>query len=68
MLLFLSLREPAVLETIDHPLPGHAKFVEDALCELLESGRVVEVSCLQWWLIRCQFPLKPLSKRFKVRQ
>ena len=41
--LSLVFRNQLYLETIDHNLPGHAKFVEDAICELVESGCVLEV-------------------------
>lgn len=43
MLLFLSLPEPAVVRSNRSSL-AHAKFVEDAIRELVESGRVLEVA------------------------
>ena len=42
MLPFLSLPEPAVFRNNRSSL-AHAKFVEDAIRELVESGRVIEV-------------------------
>ena len=42
MLPFLSLPEPAVFRNNRSSL-AHAKFVEDAIRELVESGRVLEV-------------------------
>ena len=42
MLPFLSHPEPAVFRNNRSPLT-HAKFVEDAIRELVESGRVIEV-------------------------
>ena len=42
MLPFLSLPEPAVFRNNRSSL-AHAEFVEDAIRELVESGRVVEV-------------------------
>ena len=42
MLPFLSLPDPAVFNNNRSSLV-HAEFVEDAIRELLESGRVVEV-------------------------
>ena len=42
MLPFVSLPEPAVFRNNRSSL-AHAKFVEDALSELVESGRVIEV-------------------------
>ena len=42
MLPFLSLPEPAVFRN-NRSSSAHAKFVEDAIRELVESGRVIEV-------------------------
>ena len=42
MLPFLSLPEPAVFRNNRSSL-AHAKFVEDAIRELFESSRVIEV-------------------------
>ena len=42
MLLFLSLPGPAVFRNNRSSL-AHAKFVEDTIRELVESGRVLEV-------------------------
>ena len=46
MLPFLSLPEPAVFRNNRSSLV-HAEFVEDAIRELLESGRVVKFTCLR---------------------
>ena len=43
MLPFLSLPEPAVFRN-DRSSLAHAKFVEDDICELVESGRFLEVA------------------------
>ena len=47
MLPFLSLPEPAVFRNNRSSL-AHAKFVEDAIRELVESGRILEVVILNW--------------------
>ena len=43
MLPFLSLPEPAVFRNNRSSIIAHAKFVEDAIRELVESGRVLEI-------------------------
>ena len=63
MLPFFSLPEPAVFRNNRSSL-AHAKFVEDAIRELVMLSRVVflKLSYLHWWLILCPFPFKPLAK------
>ena len=42
MLPFLSFPEPTAFKNSRSSL-AHAEFVQDAICELVESGRVLEV-------------------------
>lgn len=62
MLLFLSLPEPAVVRSNRSSL-AHAKFVEDAIRELVSRVVFLKLLYLHCWLIRCQFPFKPLAKK-----
>ena len=68
MLPFLSHPEPAVLKTIDHPLPAMQNLLRMLYVSSVSRVVFLKLSYLHWWLIRSQFPLKPLSKRFKIRQ
>ena len=63
MLPFLSFPEPAAFRTNRSSL-AHAEFVEDAIRELVESGRVIlKLSSLRSLSIPCHFPFQPQAKR-----
>ena len=57
------------MKTTDHPFSAHVEFIEDAIGELVESGRILEVIVppLLVKLIPCQFPFKSGSGKKWLR-
>ena len=62
LLPFVSFPEPVVFKNSRSSL-SHAEFLEEAIQDLAESGRVVETNVPPGWSTPCPYLFKPMERR-----